>query len=211
MTPPSPRLRRASLAVALVSVLVIYLLRLDDAAGLIVDDGWYIVLARALAQGDGYRLISSAATEILPAVPPGFPAILSLIVRVRPDFPDNLVWLKLVSILAMAGVGVACWIDFTRYRAVPRAEAALLVGATLIAPALVFLATSTVMAEPVFMLAQVVAVILVERIARQDPPSRTSPILAAAVAVAATLIIHLSFYKLLRIPLPWGLLQDYAF
>ncbi len=34
---------------------------------------------------------------------------------------------------------------------------------------------------------------------------------AAVVAVAATLIIHLAFYKLLRIPLPWGLLQDYAF
>ena len=31
------------------------------------------------------------------------------------------------------------------------------------------------------------------------------------VALAATIIIHLSFYKLLRIPLPWGLLEHYAF
>ena len=34
---------------------------------------------------------------------------------------------------------------------------------------------------------------------------------AVAVGVIATLVIHLSFYKLLRIPLPWGLLERYAF
>lgn len=34
---------------------------------------------------------------------------------------------------------------------------------------------------------------------------------AAIVGVLATVAIHLSFYKLLRIPLPWGLLERYAF
>lgn len=34
---------------------------------------------------------------------------------------------------------------------------------------------------------------------------------AAVVAVVATVAIHLSFYKLLRIPLPWGVLEQYAF
>ena len=31
------------------------------------------------------------------------------------------------------------------------------------------------------------------------------------VALVATVAIHLSFYKILRIPLPWGLLERYAF
>jgi putative tricarboxylic transport membrane protein len=31
------------------------------------------------------------------------------------------------------------------------------------------------------------------------------------VAVVATLVIHLSFYKLLRIPLPWGIFERFAF
>ena len=31
------------------------------------------------------------------------------------------------------------------------------------------------------------------------------------VAAIATLAIHLSFYKLLRIPLPWGVLERFAF
>jgi putative tricarboxylic transport membrane protein len=35
--------------------------------------------------------------------------------------------------------------------------------------------------------------------------------ISVAVAVIATLAIHLSFYKLLRIPLPWGLFERFAF
>jgi len=37
------------------------------------------------------------------------------------------------------------------------------------------------------------------------PPGR-----AVLVAVIATLVIHFAFYKLLRVPLPWGLLTPYA-
>jgi putative tricarboxylic transport membrane protein len=33
---------------------------------------------------------------------------------------------------------------------------------------------------------------------------------ALAVAVAATLVIHTCFYKLLKVPLPWGVLQRFA-
>ena len=36
------------------------------------------------------------------------------------------------------------------------------------------------------------------------------PLLAVAVAIAATLVIHTCFYKLLKVPLPWGLLQRFA-
>ena len=35
--------------------------------------------------------------------------------------------------------------------------------------------------------------------------------LALPVAVLATVLIHLAFYKLLRIPLPWGILERFAF
>ena len=31
------------------------------------------------------------------------------------------------------------------------------------------------------------------------------------VAIVATIVIHLSFYKLLRIPLPWGIFERFAF
>ena len=39
---------------------------------------------------------------------------------------------------------------------------------------------------------------------------RVRPIRAVTVALVATLLIHYCFYKLLRVPLPWGVLQPVA-
>ncbi|MBU1358378.1 MAG: tripartite tricarboxylate transporter TctB family protein [Gammaproteobacteria bacterium] len=36
------------------------------------------------------------------------------------------------------------------------------------------------------------------------------PAMALAVAVVGTLVIHTAFYKLLKVPLPWGVLQPWA-
>ena len=36
------------------------------------------------------------------------------------------------------------------------------------------------------------------------------PALVLPVAIAATLLIHVAFYKFLKVPLPWGLLQPFA-
>ena len=36
------------------------------------------------------------------------------------------------------------------------------------------------------------------------------PALAVATSLAATLVIHTCFYKLLKVPLPWGVLQPLA-
>ena len=175
-------------AVSIAVAVATYWLRIDDVAGLVVDDAWYIVLAKALASGEGYRLISSATAPLLPAFPPGFPALLSSVFFVQPSYPGNLLLLKLVSIVAMAGVGVACWIDFTRHRNVPADHALWLTLAVVLTPAFVFLATSTVMAECVFTLAQVLAVIAVERVIRQPEHDRRNALLAGAIAGAAMLI-----------------------
>ena len=39
---------------------------------------------------------------------------------------------------------------------------------------------------------------------------RVPPLRALTIAVIATLAIHYCFYKLLRVPLPWGMLQPIA-
>ncbi|KQW40160.1 tripartite tricarboxylate transporter TctB family protein [Rhizobacter sp. Root404] len=39
---------------------------------------------------------------------------------------------------------------------------------------------------------------------------RVRPVLASTVALVMTLLIHYCFYKLLRVPLPWGVLQPIA-
>ena len=40
---------------------------------------------------------------------------------------------------------------------------------------------------------------------------RASLGLALSIAVGATVVIHLSFYKLLKVPLPWGVFERFAF
>lgn len=37
------------------------------------------------------------------------------------------------------------------------------------------------------------------------------PGVAVPVSIAAPILIHLAFYKLLRVPLPWGVLERFAF
>src|SRR5437868_2377050 len=71
-TRSSAKLKLAGVAL-FVLALSIYVLRLDRVAGLFVDDGWYIMLAKAMATGQGYTLINSPSSGILPLYPPGFP------------------------------------------------------------------------------------------------------------------------------------------
>lgn len=39
---------------------------------------------------------------------------------------------------------------------------------------------------------------------------RVRPVLAVTVALAVTLFVHTVFYNVLRVPLPWGVLQPFA-
>lgn len=185
----APRSAVIAAITAGIAVLAVYLLRLDRVAGLIVDDAWYVLLARALAEGRGYRLISSATTELLPVVPPGFPLVLSAVFRLSPDFPSNIFLLKAVSIASMLGVGVASGWYFLRWRNVPWTLALAIAVAVTLTPAAVFLATSTVMSECLFMLGQIVALIAVERSAVKTGQWR-GRVIAAAVASAATMLVR---------------------
>ncbi|MCU1382446.1 MAG: hypothetical protein JWL71_1143 [Acidobacteria bacterium] len=193
---PETRPRQLNVRVALVSaasmlvVFGVYWLRLDRVAGLMVDDAWYVLLGRSLALGDGYRLQNSAATAILPVVPPGFPALLSVVFRFSPAFPQNVFLLKGVSIAAMMGVGLCSYRYLVADRHLPRHLSLCIAVATTLTPALVFLATSTVMAECVFTLGQLVTVMVVEQSVSTGDERRGSRtiLIAGAIAAATTLV-----------------------
>jgi hypothetical protein len=149
--------------VALALSLTIYILRFDRVVGLIVDDAWYVLLAKALATGQGYTLINSPTPGIRPFYAPGFPALLSLFYRLAPDFPNNIWVFKAVSTVAMMGAGLVAFRYFQRERNLPDFVALALALATVLYPALVFLATSTVMSECVFTLVQLATILVIER------------------------------------------------
>jgi hypothetical protein len=103
-------------AVVLWLFFTIYLLRLDQVIGMVVDDAWYALLAKSLATGEGYQMINAPTPGIRPIVPPVFPALLAVCWRLAPNFPANLWLLKSVSIAAMLGVGLVAFLYFKRDR-----------------------------------------------------------------------------------------------
>jgi hypothetical protein len=155
---------RAIFGGAFALTLLIYLFRLDRVVGLLSDDSWYVLLAQALATGQGYTLINSPTPGILPLYPPGFPFLLSLVYRLYPQFPENLWLLKSVSIVSMMLVGVALYRYFRRDRGLSESAALGVSFTTMICPPLVFLASSSVMSDCVFMLWVVLTIVAVERV-----------------------------------------------
>jgi hypothetical protein len=87
---PQPSIFLGASALALALTLAIHWLRLDRVAGLAVDDAWYVLLAKALATGQGYTLINSPTPGTTPFYAPGFPALLSIFYRLSPGFPSNI-------------------------------------------------------------------------------------------------------------------------
>jgi hypothetical protein len=172
-------------AAGLIVSLAIYVLRLDKVVGLVVDDAWYVLLAKALATGQGYTLVNSPTPGITPFYAPAFPFLLSIFYRLSPNFPNNIWLLKSVSIVAMMGVGALAYTYFKRDRELPPWVALGLALATTIYPALVFLATSTVMSECVFTLAQLGVIVLVERGVKTGQLSSAWQYAVAAGALAS--------------------------
>jgi hypothetical protein len=193
-----------SVTVIVIAILAIYVSRLNALAGSMVDDAWYIVLAKAMANGDGFRLISSAATIIQPLYPPGFPALLSLVFRIDSEFPHNLWLLKSVSIAAMLGVGFVAFVYFERCRRLSRELAALVAISVTITPAFLFLATSTVMSECVFTLCLLATVLVVHK-SVDAPDERRSHSLAivAAILAAGTVMVRTTAIALLLAAIIW--------
>src|SRR5262249_21285280 len=123
--PRTPQWVKLASVAIFILLLLIYILRIDQVVGLAIDDGWYVLLAKALATGQGYTLVNSPSPGILPLYPPGFPFLLSIFYRISPNFPENIWLLKSVSIAAMIGVGALAYRYLVRIRSVP-AQMALL-------------------------------------------------------------------------------------
>ena len=151
---------------------LIYAMRLDKVVGMFQDDAWYALLGKAIATGQGYTLINSPTPGISPLYPPAYPFLLSLVFRISSQFPQNLWLLKSVSIVAMLLAAGACYYYFTRYRNLPNYLALFIAAIVGLSPGLVFMATSSLMSECVFALAQMAALVAVERCVSEKDSGR---------------------------------------
>jgi hypothetical protein len=90
----APRRATAWWPLALAGVAVLALgvgLAIVDAlpVGVVADDSFYVILARALASGEGYRYLNVPGHPAGTHFPPGYPALLALLSFVVPAFPDE--------------------------------------------------------------------------------------------------------------------------
>ena len=184
----------------------LYYLRLDDVIGQVRDDAWYVLLAKSLATGNGYEIISSPLPGLLPSYPPAFPFLLSLLWRLLPATAEHLWLLKWISIAAMLAIGWVTYLYLARFSTLPKHLAVAAAVAITLMPAFVFLATSTVMSECVFTLGQLLTVFVIEKAVAQSAQRRQTKswILAAMLAagtfltrsVAVTLVAAVVIYLL---------------
>jgi hypothetical protein len=79
----------------------------DAMVGVFYDDGIYVVLAKALATGEGYRNIHLPGAPAAVHYPVLYPLALSLLWRLWPAFPANVV---LFEIFDAAALAVAAWL-----------------------------------------------------------------------------------------------------
>ena len=154
-------------------------------AGVFHDDGIYVVTARALAEGQGYRIISLPESPLQTKYPILFPWLLSLIWRIAPAFPDNLPLLRIVPVAATVVWLWLSWQLFLKCRA-PRPAAIAAVALTAMSPWVVFLSTS-LLSETLFAALLTGSLLFLTKLHEDSPPVGRVCALAGLLAGACFL------------------------
>ena len=79
------------------------------------DDARYLLLARSIAQGTGYRFVFVPGQPAGTHFPPAFPLLLSLLWRIAPAFPASVTLFKLLNALTLPVAALAAF-AFARAR-----------------------------------------------------------------------------------------------
>jgi len=96
------------------------------------DDALYVVTAKALAEGSGYRIISLPSAVCATKYPVIYPWVLSLIWRIKPQFPANLLALEALGVALGFIFGLSAGLYLLGTKRVTGWIATVLVGATLL-------------------------------------------------------------------------------
>ena len=151
-----PGNQQDKLIVAGLAVLVLilgYWRMIPEVGGCFHDDGIYVITAKALAQGQGYRLTYLPGAPLQTKYPILYPALLAVIWKFWPSFPDNLFlmkWFTLFCGAASVGLSYLYLIRFG-YFSLSIAGLSALICAT--SPMFLYFSTQTLSEAPFALLA----------------------------------------------------------
>src|SRR6185312_2906011 len=131
--------------------------------GVFHDDGVYVILAKALATGHGYRYLHLPGAPAATHYPPMYPLLLAGLWRIAPNFPANVSLFLFANalLLGVATIGVARFAQ--RVAGWPSAASlGVALAATMTTPLLML--SGLVLSEPLFIAAFFPLVIAAERV-----------------------------------------------
>jgi hypothetical protein len=155
--------------------------------GVAHDDGMYVILAKSLATGRGYRWLNIPGAPPATHFPPGYPAVLALLWWIFPEFPGNLAAFELANALfmAIAAVGVYHFVR-SRFGFSDMGSAILSLVTTLGIPTLTL--SVLVMSEPLFLALLIPILLYAERSIESEQPRIRSLFVLALLGGLATLV-----------------------
>src|SRR5258706_8989468 len=133
------------------------------------DDSIYFVCAKSLATGEGYRILSLPGRPYQTKYPPLLPALLSLIWRIDPRFPENL-QLTMLAMWALLPVYLLASARWFRDAGFSDWLSAVLCGLMALSPSLMFY-SMTVMSDLLFSCFLLAALLLAERAGNASAPA----------------------------------------
>lgn len=159
--------------------------------GAFEDDAVYTILGKSLAEGTGYRMINLPGSPAATHYPPGYPALLAVLWRMAPSFPDNVVVFKFANslLLAIAAAGTYC---FARRRLELSRTASSIAAIITSLSIAVLLLTGMVLSEPLFLALLIPALFVTERAV--DTGRARTALLAGALLGMLTLVRSLGLF-----------------
>lgn len=206
------RLPAVILSVLLLGAFFLYLALLaPEKFGAHYDDSVYVVTAKALAKGQGYRIVSLPYEPAQTKYPPFYPFLLSLIWRACPQFPQNLTAMMLLSVVATISFFGLTWRYLVKQGYATAWLALIVITLSVFNWRMMILAT-TASAEMVYAALSVVALYLAEKYEKEQR-SWIGGALGVVIGLAfltrtsgIALLIALAAYYILRRRLLGGLL-----
>jgi hypothetical protein len=161
-----------------------------DAApvGVFADDAMYVILARSVASGQGFRVLNLPGAPFATHFPPGYPLMLAALWRLAPNFPDNVMLFKAFNAvcLGLVAVGIA---RYMRHRFGAPGLAAMVGAVTAVSVPLLFLGTM-LLSELSFLALLLLLLPALERFTEARAPLWKAIVLGVAVGTCALVRTH---------------------
>lgn len=205
MTEPHPRWWTPALIALGALGLLAGLLALDASPiGVAADDAMYVMLAKALATGQGYHYLNLPGAPAATHFPPGYPALLALLWRIAPGFPDNLALFKAANAIFL-GATAAGITRLARSRGVEASWALGLGAVTAISVPLLLLG-AMVLSELLFIALLLPLLVALERDAARRSGEPTPLWRPFVLGVAIGLLTLVRSHAIVLVPAYAGLI-----